>query len=205
MKSLKIKLITGSGAVATIGGTGYLISALTDNKDTIENYLKKSSLELVSQEITSTPEWNKAFKTYEVERDEEDLKITDKEIKNGEDIKEWCKDAINKSIKSTASPLYKKFSYWCTKYKTVSEQLGDKHPFEERAEQLNAKYSNLPEPFKSEIEKVKLRREFELNENIEKIKQWCNDNKWRKFDKRNEAFIEKITAHCLINPTKLEI
>ncbi|OAL10039.1 hypothetical protein A6V39_03940 [Candidatus Mycoplasma haematobovis] len=204
MTGIANKLIVGTIATGALGGGAYGVYALTDTTDSIENYLKKNNLDIVSQDATSETAWNKAFGTYEIEKEEDDLKITDKEIKNRDDIKKWCNNTLRKKIKSTENSLYKKASYWCTKYQTISEKLGNDKPFETNVATLEGKHAQLG-VFKNTIESITLRKTKQENQNGEKMKQWCDDNKKRKFNKRNKSFIDNITSHCLVKATTISV
>ncbi|WP_187150429.1 hypothetical protein [Candidatus Mycoplasma haematobovis] len=59
--------------VGVLGGMGYEIYALTNNTDSVKNYLEKAGLEIIEESNDSF--WTKVLETYKLEKKDSKFKM----------------------------------------------------------------------------------------------------------------------------------
>ncbi|OAL10033.1 hypothetical protein A6V39_03910 [Candidatus Mycoplasma haematobovis] len=192
MAGITVKIVAGTLTAGAIGGAGYGVHALTDTTDTVKNYLEKSKFILTKENETDL--WTKAFGTYGLEK--AGFKIP-KTISNGNDIRDWCKETLNKKIKSEEEANYKIASKWCVHYTTISDKLKGKNLVDD-ASKLNDKISSFSKDIQTEINNTQV--DASTNQNGEKVKKWCQENVKRTFTKESENYFSNINSHCLAGP-----
>ncbi|OAL10032.1 hypothetical protein A6V39_03905 [Candidatus Mycoplasma haematobovis] len=186
------KVLIGVGTAGVLGGSSYGIYSLTKDNDSVENYLKKQSLTVVS--YGANEKWEKAFKTYSLEKAEKGSEILDRAITKGNDIRDWCKDKLKEVINSTSSPIYQLASQWCVEYTTIKEQINSSKQLESNLATLNSKHSQLPKAIQNELKKIT--DTDSANPNGAKIKKWCENNLSRRYSDAQEIHYTNVKQHC---------
>ncbi|OAL10577.1 hypothetical protein A6V39_00735 [Candidatus Mycoplasma haematobovis] len=120
MKSIATKALIGVLGAGTVA-TGVVFAALPES---YESYLNKQGRPLLTGD---SGEWEKVKTKYSQEGDDLLIKIDGKEIKKTElqidQLKTWCSQNSKKSFSNTKDSIYQRISAWCTKPKTISEQV----------------------------------------------------------------------------------
>ncbi|OAL10036.1 hypothetical protein A6V39_03925 [Candidatus Mycoplasma haematobovis] len=190
--NLVTKSTVGVGIIGILSALSYGIYALTSSSEAIinniERYLKEEKFTLTGQ--NETAQWNKAFSTYELEKDGFEIG----EISSGEDIKKWCNNTLKQEIKSKDDENFKKAKMWCVHYKTIKEYSGKKKVFV-KVEELNGKLGEFPLEIQTEINKFSV--EAKKNADGIKIRKWCLKNAKRRFTNRRNNYYKSIDTYCL--------
>lgn len=192
MSAIAAKLVTGVITTGVLGGGAYGIYYITDTTNTVSFYLKQKGFTETPQ--GSSEEWDKVLKTYNLEKTE-DLKIESNLAITATTIKDWCKENLEKNIKSIEDPLFKKASKWCVKYQTIKEKLGTTKTVQV-AGTLNSSYEQFPQKVKESIQKIELTPKTKAHTNGEKTVKWCEQNLDRSHSEDSEFFFENTQKYC---------
>lgn len=189
MTKISTRLLIGTGSVGTIGGVGYLVSALTNTTESLNNYLKRNNL---TRRRTG---WETVSKTYAMEAGDEDLRIDSNDIMEEKDIQEWCDATLKMNIKSD-DPQFKIAARWCSEFKTIKDSFPAGKTLISEASEFKNKYETLTDQdLKSKRDAVEIKDA--TNSKEERFKKWCHDNSNRTYSNKDEYFAKRIIEHCL--------